>query len=131
MWKTSSLGQAFFVSAFVLASYCSVTPARAESPPAISGFTPHAGPVGTKVVITGKRFSPLEGVKFGGGVNASGSFTSTQITVTVPAGAVTGVITVLTANGTVMTHLPFKVTVKKVSHAPAGPQPLYDGLKGN
>ena len=68
-----------------------------------SGIT--SGPIGSVVVITGTRFQGVNDIKFNGVSAAVGSFraTSTQITVTVPAGATSGPITVSTQFGGVVT----------------------------
>ena len=68
--------------------------------PLVSGFTPTHGSPGTIVTIIGSGFDGATDVRFGG-VSAI-SFTanySGQITATVPAGAVTGPITVETPGG--------------------------------
>jgi subtilisin-like proprotein convertase family protein len=68
--------------------------------PAISSFTPTTGPAGTQVVISGSNFTGASSVTFGG--IAATVFTvnsATQITATVPNGALSGPITVTTANG--------------------------------
>ena len=82
--------------------------AHAQSP-AITGFSPSGGPVGTTVVINGTNFIPPLSIGFAGNVDAAGSFTSTMVTVTVPAGAETGPITVTTANGSASTATNFTV----------------------
>ena len=73
-----------------------------ESPwPSIMSITPTSGPVGTTVTITGFDFTGTTAVRFGG-VDAT-EFTvdsDTRITVTVPTGAVSGPVTVVTAMGT-------------------------------
>jgi uncharacterized repeat protein (TIGR03803 family) len=69
--------------------------------PSISSFSPAAGPVGTRVTITGESFTGATLVTFES-VKAT-SFTVdsyTQITATVPAGAKTGKIEVTTPGGT-------------------------------
>ena len=79
--------------------------------PAISGFSPTRGPVGTSVVIMGQNFTGATRVAFGN-FNAT-TFTvdsSTQITATVPLGAKTGKITVTTAGGTATSSATFTVT---------------------
>lgn len=68
--------------------------------PVITSFSPPSGPVGTPVTITGSGFTGATKVSFGG-KNAT-VFTvnsGTQITATVPNGAVTGKIKVTTAGG--------------------------------
>jgi uncharacterized repeat protein (TIGR03803 family) len=68
--------------------------------PVISSFSPTSGPVGTQVTVTGTGLTGTKKVMFGG-VNAA-AFTvnsSTQVTATVPTGAVTGKVTISTASG--------------------------------
>ncbi|MBA3916475.1 MAG: IPT/TIG domain-containing protein [Acidobacteriales bacterium] len=69
--------------------------------PTITSFSPTSGPVGTPVMITGTGLTQTTVVTFGG-VTAS-VFTvnsDTQVTATVPAGAITGKIVVTTTGGT-------------------------------
>lgn len=70
--------------------------------PVITTFSPASGPVGTPVTITGTGFTGATKVTFGGVKVASFTVNSagTQITTTVPTGAVTGKIAVTTAGGT-------------------------------
>ncbi len=81
--------------------------AQTGSPPTITSFTPMSGEVGTSVVIDGTGFVPPISIIFGGDAAAAGTFTSTEITVTVPTGAETGPITVNTAGGSVSTATVF------------------------
>ncbi len=77
-------------------SYVTVT-----LPVAVTSFTPTSGPVGTVVSITGTSLGDATGVTFNG--VAAAAFTahsSTQISATVPDGAVTGKIQVTTPSGT-------------------------------
>lgn len=79
--------------------------------PKILNFNPTTGPVGTPVVITGNSFTGATKVTFGG-VKAI-TFTvdsDNQITATVPAGAVTGKISVTTPGGTATSSGTFTVT---------------------
>jgi hypothetical protein len=79
--------------------------------PTITSFTPTSGPVGTSVTITGTNFSGASSVKFGGvGAPVHHVVSATQITATVPAGAVTGPISVTTAAGTGTSSTNFTVT---------------------
>src|SRR5437867_1801570 len=83
--------------------------------PTITSFTPTSGPVGTSVTIHGTGFTGATSVKFGG--VAATSFTvnsATQITATVPVGAVTGRISVTTSGGTGTSSASF--TVESVVH---------------
>lgn len=79
--------------------------------PANLTFSPTSGPVGTVVTITGTSLTGANRVTFGG-VPAT-TFTvdsDTQITATVPTGAVTGKISVTTAGGTATSADTFTVT---------------------
>src|SRR6476661_7365117 len=69
--------------------------------PSITGFTPASGPVGTTVIITGLNFSATassNAVTFNGVAATVTAATTTQLTVTVPAGATTGKISVTVNN---------------------------------
>lgn len=80
---------------------------------AIIEFTPNGGPAGTAVTISGTGFSATAGqntVKFKNNKSATvTSATTTQLTVTVPAGATTGSIAVTAPNGTATSASPFTV----------------------
>jgi hypothetical protein len=68
--------------------------------PVISSFSPTSGPVGTQVTIAGSGLTGASKVTFGG-VKAT-AFTvnsGTQVTATVPTGALTGKIKITTAGG--------------------------------
>lgn len=78
--------------------------------PAVLSFTPPSGPVGTSVIITGNSLTGATKVTFGG-VKAT-VFTvnsDTQITATVPVGAVTGKIQVTTPGGAASSSTAFTV----------------------
>jgi predicted small lipoprotein YifL len=63
--------------------------------PTIGGFSPGNGLIGSSVVITGSGFTGVTAVRFSNNVSATFSIDSaTQITATVPAGAVSGAITI-------------------------------------
>ena len=84
--------------------------------PTITGFTPTSGPAGTVVTITGARFTGVLGVAFGGA--AATTFTAnsgTQITATVPPGAVTGQIIVTAPNGVAISSGNYTVTASAVT----------------
>jgi len=75
-------------------SFTVITPATLQ----ITGFLPTSGTTGTLVTVTGSNFLNVSAVNFGG-VNAAFSETSsTQLSATVPASAVTGPITVLSGS---------------------------------
>ena len=77
--------------------------------PAVSGFSPAYGPANGSVVISGQYFTNVSTVSFNG---TSASFTvdsPTQITATVPAGATTGPLSVVTSSGPAASASSFSV----------------------
>src|SRR5207249_3220653 len=82
--------------------------ALTASAPVISSFSPASGTVGTAVTINGANFTAPVYVKLNG-IAATGTFNSTTITATVPAGAATGPITVMTPGGTASSRVNFIV----------------------
>jgi len=74
-------------------------------------FAPRSGPPGTQVIFHGIGFGAgVSTITFGGGVAGQlVGFTNNTITAIVPDGAVTGVVTINTARGTVTTAVPFVV----------------------
>ena len=79
-------------------------------PPVITSFSPAAGPVGTTVVITGSGFLGTTAVRFNG--TAAPGFvvnSPTQLTATVPAGAGTGSISVVSPVATAVSGVAFTV----------------------
>ena len=69
--------------------------------PQLLSFNPPSGSVGTQVTITGTGFTETNGVGFGDNVPAQFTVNSdTQVTATVPTGAKTGPIGVVTKGGT-------------------------------
>ncbi len=87
---------------------------QALAPAVISSLTPAYGPVGTSIVISGTGLIDVVAVLFnntsttGFTVDARG----TSLTVTVPAGATSGLVTVVTEDaGTASSPAPFTVTV--------------------
>jgi uncharacterized repeat protein (TIGR03803 family) len=65
--------------------------------PQVVSFDPPSGSVGTQVTITGTGFTQTNGVGFGDNVPAAFTVNSdTQVTATVPAGAKTGLVGVVT-----------------------------------
>jgi len=78
--------------------------------PAITTFGPTSGPVGTQVVITGKGLIQATKVTLG---SKSASFvvnSDTQVTATVPAGAVTNKFSITTPGGKASSKTSFTVT---------------------
>jgi uncharacterized repeat protein (TIGR03803 family) len=78
--------------------------------PLVTSFTPASGPVGTQVIVTGKGLIQATKVAFGS-KNATFVVNSdTQVTATVPAGAVTNKITITTPGGKASSKAKFTVT---------------------
>jgi large repetitive protein len=83
-------------------------------PPAITGFSPASGPVGTTVTISGSGLTGATAVAFNG---TSATYTvnsDSQVTATVPSGASSGPITVTTGGGTATSTSGFTVTASAV-----------------
>jgi large repetitive protein len=84
--------------------------------PTITSFNPTFGPVGTSVTINGSHFTGVTQVKFHG-VVASFSFGSdTRVTATVPPGATTGKITLMTPAGSASSPTAFQVVTPTAPH---------------
>jgi uncharacterized protein (TIGR03437 family) len=77
--------------------------------PGIFGFVPRSGPVGTEVTITGARFTGATKVKFNGTQAVFTVDSDTQITATVPLGATTGQIKIVTPAGKAKSGPNFRV----------------------
>ncbi|GAA3985780.1 hypothetical protein GCM10022407_33320 [Hymenobacter antarcticus] len=77
--------------------------------PAITGFTPASGPVGTVVTITGTNFTGATSVSINGTVVAFNVGSATTITATVAARTTSGNIIVTTPAGTAVSATPFLV----------------------
>ena len=78
--------------------------------PQVVSFDPPSGSVGTQVTITGTGFTQTNGVGFGDNVPAEFTVNSdTQVTATVPTGAKTGPVGVVTKGGTAISTATFTV----------------------
>ncbi|HTQ54952.1 MAG TPA: choice-of-anchor tandem repeat GloVer-containing protein [Bryobacteraceae bacterium] len=87
-----------------------VSPQTFKIIPTISSFSPASGSVGSSVKIKGMSLLQATAVKFGGA--AATVFTvdsNTQVTATVPSGAVTGKISISTPGGTANSSTSFTV----------------------
>ena len=102
--------------------------------PVITSISPNSGPVGTSVTITGRDLAGATEVRFNGAI-ASFNVFGNQISASVPAGATTGPITVVTPGGTGVSSDLFTVTqtlppvIASVSPAsgPVGTQVIING----
>jgi YD repeat-containing protein len=86
---------------------------RSTATVSIIEFTPSGGPIGTSIIIYGTGFSSTPGentVTFNGVGAAVTSAAATQMTATVPAGAVTGPIAVTSPSGSATSSTAFEVT---------------------
>lgn len=79
--------------------------------PAITGFMPPSGPVGTTITLTGANFMGATAVTLDGVTVPDFTVVdATTITFVVPAGATSGLLTVTTPGGTATSPGPFTVT---------------------
>lgn len=89
-----------------------------QNAPIIADFSPKNGAPGSQVVITGANFTGVTGVSFGG-VNAAFIINSpTQITATVPEGALIGSIAISSLGGTTNSAATFIVAPRITSFTP-------------
>ncbi|GLH72759.1 hypothetical protein GETHLI_12610 [Geothrix limicola] len=68
--------------------------------PTVTGLSPTSGAVGASVTITGTNLTNASAVSFNGTTATFTVNSATQITATVPAGAATGAVSVMTPGGT-------------------------------
>ncbi|MEQ8189995.1 MAG: YCF48-related protein [Candidatus Eremiobacterota bacterium] len=95
--------------------------------PTITSVNPSSGAVGDNVVITGNYFVNVTSVTFSSSVSATYTVNSaTQITATVPSGAVTGVITVTTSTGSATVGFTMKSWHDISSNLTSDPNNLLD-----
>jgi uncharacterized repeat protein (TIGR03803 family) len=78
--------------------------------PTFTSFTPASGAVGSKIVVTGKGLKQASKVTVGGKAATYVVNSDTQVTVTVPVGAVTGKIAITTPGGVATSKTAFTVT---------------------
>ena len=90
--------------------------------PTFAGFSPASGNVGASVIITGTAFTGVSDVQFNGTSAAFTVNSDTQMTATVPDGALKGLISVVAPGGTVVSSTDFKVQPLVSSFSPtSGP----------
>ncbi|WP_201987385.1 IPT/TIG domain-containing protein [Hymenobacter rubidus] len=77
--------------------------------PTVTGVSPTSGSVGTVVTVTGNNFTGATSVRFNGITASFSGVTATSIIATVPGGATTGPISVVTPGGTGVSATTFVV----------------------
>lgn len=89
------------------------SPAPGPAPstaPTITSFTPSSGGVGSSVTVSGTNLTGATEVSFNGTAATFQVVSATQVTATVPAGASSGKILVVTAKGSTSSAADFSVT---------------------
>lgn len=98
--------------------------------PAITGFTPASGLAGTQVTISGVNLNGATAVRFNGLDAATFNvLSSSQIAATVPVNALTGPISVVTAQGSAISGVNFTVASAPTNDSFAGAT-LLNGASG-
>jgi hypothetical protein len=82
-----------------------------QTPPSVTAINPASGPAGSTATLTGAGLSGTTAVSFNGVAAPFTVVSATQISVTVPAGATSGLITVTTPYGVRQSTTSFTVTV--------------------
>ncbi|MET0487614.1 MAG: S8 family serine peptidase, partial [Candidatus Rokuibacteriota bacterium] len=98
----------------------SATDLLVGQPPRATAFAPAAAPVGTLVTITGTNLLLATGATFSGPVTVTPTaVTATTLMAVVPAGAVTGPVSITNSVGTAASATPFKVAPKITGFTPS------------
>ncbi len=107
IWVLTPGGLAQSATRFSVAAPGAPVPA-----PTLTSFDPASGSPGAMVILSGTNLSGATAVRFGGNVPAAGFTVSsaTEIIATIPAGAVTGAISVTTPGGAASTPTAFTIT---------------------
>ncbi|MBC7448902.1 MAG: IPT/TIG domain-containing protein [Hymenobacteraceae bacterium] len=87
----------------------------AFAPPTLTALSAASGAVGSTLTLTGTNLSTTATVKFGTRVAAYTVVSATRLTVTVPAGAITGLISVTNTGGSATSATTFTVVPPAVS----------------
>jgi hypothetical protein len=82
-----------------------------ETPPSVTAISPASGPAGSTVTLGGAGLAGATAVSFNGVAAQFNAVSATQITATVPAGAISGPVTVTSPFGTGQSAVGFTVTV--------------------
>jgi hypothetical protein len=102
------------------------TPGGGSQEPAIASFSPGSGPVGTEVTINGTNFTGTTQVAFNASSAVFSVDSNTRIRATVPAGATTGRIRVVTLAGTALSATDYTVTSGGGSGTSVTFTPIHD-----
>ena len=87
-------------------------PPQPAATPTISSFTPASGPAGTSISVTGTNLTGTTSISIGGvAATTFAVVNATNATATVPSGAVTGKVTIVTPQGNATSASNFTVTV--------------------
>ncbi len=84
-----------------------------------AGLLPASGKVGKSIGILGQGFNGATGVSFNGTAAKFDASSDTFLTVTVPAGATTGIVTVAIPSGNLKSRISFRVTPTIKSFTPS------------
>jgi len=96
--------------------------------PSITNFSPGSGPVGTVVTLNGSGFTGSASARIGAAHNAAVTVVSdTQVRVTIPTGATSGVISIFNPTRAAFTATAFTVT----GGATANPQQSISNFSPN
>jgi hypothetical protein len=92
-----------------------------QQPPRATGFSPNPAPVGTTVTITGTNLAGVAAVMFTGAAPAAPlpGGTASSLKAVVPAGAITGPVTLTNPVGTSASTVAFRVAPKITGFTPA------------
>jgi uncharacterized repeat protein (TIGR01451 family) len=111
LWSLTSALLFFLLAPARAAAQGTGTPPE-DQPPVVTGFAPNTGSPGTEVTVTGEHLAGATGVEFNGlAAVFQGGFSGTNLVATVPLGATTGPITIVTPSGTNTTLATFTVTM--------------------
>ena len=106
-------------------------PLLAPPGPVVSAFAPTSGAPGTPVTVSGKGFTSALAVHFAATRSSDLQISSdTTLTIKVPANAVTGPLTVFTADGAGTSRDNFTVTDAQAQQAQAQPQTKASARSG-
>jgi hypothetical protein len=107
------------------------SPAPGEETPGLAGFTPSSGITGSVVQIEGSGLGAVSAVEFGKLTAQFKLLSPTLIEATVPNGAITAKLSLLSAGGTLTSKHKFKPTLSVTAFTPqSGPAGTIVTIKG-